>query len=107
MYRFNDHITQGKKMLSNILIFVDVVFNFSAEIGVFRLTFRVTLLSRFNLKALLPCTCDGKKCQIVSLTNFHQYEVFFIITYFDELEYSVQERVKNAHYTLICQNNKY
>ena len=66
-------------------------FSFSAEIEVFGLTFSVTLLSRCNLKTLLPkiiifakmCACARKIYQIVSLTTFHQCEVF-IIKYFDK-----------------------
>ena len=43
----------GKFFGGKIGIFVKVIFNFSAEIGVFGLTFRVKLLSRCDLKILL------------------------------------------------------
>ena len=81
-------------------------FFFSFEIGVFGLTFRVTMLLRCNLKIFLPkiiilkkvCACAGEKCQIVSLGTFDPCEGLNI-KFFDELAYSV-----GANRSLICQN---
>ena len=73
------------------LYFVEGIFNFFAEIGIFGHTLRVTLLSQCNLKTMrlkiiifkICVLALGKKSQIVSLSTFDQGKVFNF-KYFDK-----------------------
>ena len=77
---------------------MEVIFNFSAEIGVFELTFRVTLRfedTAVKKKIFLTCICARNFLINFALSTFHQCE-FLTFKYFHEYTYGVQERAKNA-----------
>ena len=99
----------GKVFWGKIWIFVEVIFNLSAQIGVFRLKFRVTLLSRCHLKTLLIF----KRCQNLKLIHWLLIiNVRFLLSNILVNKSTVCEKVLKkmpslAHCTHICQNIKY
>ena len=90
-------ISLGKIRWGKIGIFVEVIFNFSVEIGGFGITFGLTLLSRCNWKILQKKIFFFKICAFAREKIYNCYIKFFLsmwslnFLYFDEQAYSVQE----------------